>query len=65
MAIPTGLIVEDATLIPLLRAVVWSFQVLAGGVMPHTDFEGRAFTDHRAGLAGRPICGPFTLHFCS
>ena len=65
MAIPMALIVPDKTMPELYRAVVWSFQVLLNGTMPHCDHTGKPFskakksTRYRVTAAGQRVCGPY------
>jgi len=39
-----------------------SLQVLASGVHPSTDFEGKPLPDGHSKLAGKPIAGAIGYH---
>lgn len=65
LAIPMVLIIPEVTMLPLYRALVWSFEILLGGTMPHSDHTGKPFscnkkaTRYRFNAAGQRVCGRF------
>ena len=65
LAVPMSLIVPQRTLEPLYAAIVWSFQILATGIMPSRGHDGRVFdtkkkaTAYRARAAGGRVMGKF------
>lgn len=54
------------TMATILNVLVWSLQVLADGIYPLHDHNGREFSKeympHRARLAGLPLAGGSELH---
>ena len=65
LALPMSLIVPKRTLEPLYTALVWSFTILATGVMPSCGHDGRVFdtkkkaTAYRSRAAGDCVMGKY------
>ncbi len=63
--IPDDYIIAGETFPELMKAWVWSWEVLASGKHPSIDHTGKAFPSgsRRAKIAGNRLCGPFTFCF--
>lgn len=64
--LPLEDVIPDVTMAPVYETLVWSMRVLASGVHPAVDHQGRPFPpkSRRAAVAGQQLCGGFRFMAC-